>query len=96
MAEDDAEPEPEPRVLLLFWIPQEGDGRKGNTRDRFTGVERVELQSGPDEFDQGTLVAHFDNGVGEFDRNQLRGWRTEGDVDVPHLGRAEPEPEQEG
>lgn len=100
MTENDSEADVSSGLLLIYWKPAEADVQRGNTRERLNAVTSVEIVPAPHSPD---LHAQFEDGVGYFDMDEIRGWRTEGEVEVqvgsdtsqrgetPHrLAKAEP------
>ena len=78
--EDEQEQEATSGVVYLDWQTHH-EGQEA--AQRVSNVQQVEVREGMDEYDQGELVLHQDEGTAVFDRNELRGFRAQEGVDVP-------------
>lgn len=90
--QEDAEAEQEAEgVVFIYWVPQEADAERGNTRERISKSTALDVRAGrgTDDFDQGELRVRTTEGVASFDRNHVRGWRTEGPVEVARVDDGE-------
>ena len=81
--EDEADSEDSERtsgIVYLDWVPRhEGS----ETSQRVNDVLEVEVREGMDEYDEGELVLHQEDGTAVFARRELRGFRAQEGVDVP-------------
>ena len=79
-SEDEQEQENTSGTVYLDWQTHH-EGQE--SAQRVSDVRQVEVREGTDDYDQGELVLHQENGTCVFDRNELRGFRAQGGVDVP-------------
>lgn len=80
-SEGEQEQEATSGKVYLDWRPVEGST---DNAQRVANVERVEVRHAPsDEYDEGELVLHQEDGVAVFDRNEMRGFRAQQGVRVP-------------
>lgn len=79
--------EQESGVAFIYWMPQEADAERGNTRERLIDVVSLDVCAGRtgNNYDEGELRLHTTEGQAVFDRNHVRGWRTEGPVDIARV-----------
>jgi hypothetical protein len=87
MSEDEQEAEAEQAqdsgIVYLDWIPRIEEGP--NRSQRISGVVAVEVRDPliSDEYHQGELVLHQEDGVAAYDLRELRGFRAQEGVRVP-------------
>lgn len=72
-------------VVYIDWLPRE----EAEQSQRVGSVLAVAVEPGVDDYDDGELVLHQENGVAVFDRNEMRGFRAQEGVTVQEYQRAD-------
>jgi len=93
MSDDEQEAEGEQAqesgIVYLDWIPrvEEGPDRSQRVSDVVAVEVRAPITS--DEYHDGELVLHQEDGVAAYDLRELRGFRAQAGVSVPQYRQAD-------